>query len=111
MSPVVKGFGCRRWRTSLQGGGPAFESRQGRNPRWEFREGRGVLYGDLGIKDGNGRGRREGREQGSTALVSVTVRRGGQQPRRRVAIRAWMPRARSILSAPRRCRSRTGGSK
>ena len=36
-----KGFGCRRWRPSLQGAGPAFESRQGRNPRGEFAEGRG----------------------------------------------------------------------
>jgi len=53
----------------VAGRGPAFETLQGRNPRWEFREGRSVLYGDLGIKDGNAPGRREGREQGSTALV------------------------------------------
>ena len=33
------------------------------------------------------------------------------QRRRRVAIRARVEGARSILSAPRRCRSRTGGSK
>ena len=71
---------------NVAGRGPAFESLQGRNPRWEFCEGRGVLYGDLGIKDGDAPGRREGREQGSTALVSVTVRRGGQQPGRRTAI-------------------------
>src|SRR6476469_5267539 len=70
----------------VAGRGPAFETLQGRNPRWEFREGRSVLDGDLGIKDGNAPGRREGREQGSTALVSVTVRRGGQQPRRRVGV-------------------------
>src|SRR4051794_7295392 len=52
----VKGFGCRPWRRSGQGAGPASESLQGRNPRggvlW-----RGALWR---VSDRGGGGRAAG---------------------------------------------------
>ena len=68
----VKGFGAGR--------GAGRDRARGRRPK-ASREGTrgeefcgGALYGDFGIADGSAARRREGREQGSTALVSVRDR-------------------------------------